>query len=154
MVMLDNEVTKTWRSYIGSLLLMVGAIGLFPCVNICVFKLTQKLQEFSKNLHTKTLQLERERERGLGLLYQMLPPSVARKLMRNEVILPRLYGAVTLYFSDIVGFTTICSKRTPMEVIDMLNRIYKAFDNRLEKYDAFKVETIGNYNHSNNYNFV
>lgn len=48
-----------------------------------------------------------------------------------------------MFFSDIVGFTTIASKITPIQVSDMLDRLYLKFDALSEKHDVFKIETIG-----------
>ncbi|VDM55511.1 unnamed protein product [Angiostrongylus costaricensis] len=43
------------------------------------------------------------------------------------------------YLSDIVGFTTICSSSTPLEVVNMLNGIYTKFDDVISKNQAYKI---------------
>jgi Adenylate and Guanylate cyclase catalytic domain len=43
---------------------------------------------------------------------------VAERLTRGEGVEPVSYEAVTIYFSDIVGFTKMSAESTPFQVID------------------------------------
>ncbi|KAI5645631.1 adenylate and guanylate cyclase catalytic domain-containing protein [Phthorimaea operculella] len=89
--------------------------------------------------------LDEEMKRTDELLYQMIPKQVADRLRNGEnpIDTCEMFNSVSILFSDVVTFTEICSRITPMEVVSMLNAMYSIFDTLTERNRVYKVETIG-----------
>ncbi|CAJ1954887.1 unnamed protein product [Cylindrotheca closterium] len=97
---------------------------------------THALDKLSKDLKA-------EQKLSETLLYNMLPKNVADDLRQGKTVEPRYFGNVTLFFSDIEGFTTLCDQIQPWDVIDMMNQLYSVMDFLVDRFKLYKVETVG-----------
>ncbi|KAF5282152.1 hypothetical protein FQR65_LT02849 [Abscondita terminalis] len=97
-------------------------------------------QQKTKKLEDSMRKLDDEMKRTDELLYQMIPKQVADRLRTglSPIDTCEMFDTVSILFSDVVTFTQICSRITPMQVVSMLNAMYSAFDTLTERNSVYK----------------
>jgi class 3 adenylate cyclase len=87
--------------------------------------------------------IAREREISDQLLENILPAEIAKRMKAGEVNIVDGYDSVAILFADIAGFTKYSEKRTPEELVRVLDQIFSLFDGLARKNGLEKIKTIG-----------
>ena len=87
--------------------------------------------------------LEQERATSERLLLNVLPKPIADRLRSDRQLIVDRFPAVTVLFADIVDFTELSMRVSPVELIGWLNDIFSTFDEMARAYGLEKIKTIG-----------
>lgn len=105
--------------------------------------LRRRMDKLKSSIEDANAAVIKERKKNVSLLHLIFPAEIAENLWDGSTVDAKTYANVTLLFSDIVGFTSVCSTASPFQVINMLESLYKVFDEFCGYFDVYKVETIG-----------
>lgn len=146
---LDQEALKLSEEQARSrnLFLLIGGLAL---VLLVIFVILLQLRSKNRRIHRQNeviLENQRiisiEKEKSEALLLNILPSTVAAELKEKGSSTPRHYDAVTVLFTDFVGFTMISERMTPTELIATLDKVFLEFDLICERHGLSRIKTIG-----------
>jgi class 3 adenylate cyclase len=84
-----------------------------------------------------------EHARSERLLLNILPRAIAERLKGDERNIADGFPEVTILFADLVGFTELSQRTSPAALVELLNRIFFAFDALSDRHALEKIKTIG-----------
>lgn len=118
---------------------------LFDMVWICVMStlVVYLYERLSKAEFQTRRKLRQEQQRSEQLLLNILPPSIAERLLKQQQTIADSFAEVTVLFADIVGFTQLSTQMSAPEVVNLLNQVFSRFDELAEQYGLEKIKTIG-----------
>ncbi|MEB3283376.1 MAG: adenylate/guanylate cyclase domain-containing protein [Lyngbya sp.] len=88
--------------------------------------------------------LRLEREKSEQLLLNIFPKKIVEKLKQEKQgLIAEKYDEVSILFADLVNFTALSERLTPIQLVKLLNEIFSTFDQLAEGLDLEKIKTIG-----------
>ncbi|GFV59910.1 guanylate cyclase 32E [Trichonephila clavipes] len=110
------------------------------------------MEKYANNLEAlvdeRTDQLNEEKKKTDALLYEMLPKYVADQLKRGHKVEAESFDNVTIYFSDIVGFTKMAAECSPLEVLTRVDSCcFKSKFYRKDLIDELKIFRMSSRHH-------
>ena len=93
------------------------------------------------SVENKSVDMQKQKRKQDVLIYKLLPKDIVTKLASGEVTAEN-FASSTLFFSSVVDFANVTKACTAMDVINFLNDLYNTMDQRMDRHDVYKVETI------------
>ena len=127
--------------YSLAVILFVNTAGL---VSVFFFELNARTEFMqSRTIEEQTRQLGEEKKRSEALLRNILPETVATRLLSGERTIADYFENVSVLFADIEGFTSLSRRLKAQELVQLLNKIFSHFDSLAEVLGLEKIKTIG-----------
>lgn len=87
--------------------------------------------------------LRDEQQKSENLLLNLLPREIAAILKDEQRTIADHFEEASILFADVVNFTPLSVRMTPIELVELLNEVFSHFDAIVERYGLEKIKTIG-----------
>lgn len=104
---------------------------------------TEKIEQQKARLEEQTKELAQEKEKSERLLNNILPKETASQLKKDGRSAARDFNMVSIMFTDFVGFTKISENMKAKDLVTVLDKHFRKFDEIIVKNDLEKIKTIG-----------
>ena len=108
-----------------------------------ILRQNTKLEEMHSQLSVASQRLGESLQKTQDLLYRVFPRQIADELANAGQSQPRHFDAVTVLFTDFVGFTRVAETMAPQQLIDGLEEYFRRFDALTATCHMEKLKTIG-----------
>jgi class 3 adenylate cyclase len=103
-----------------------------------------RLERFTRQLFLRERQLDEERNRSDGLLFNMLPGAIVEQLKASSGgRIAQNLDQVSVFFADAVGSTEEAARSSPEAFADALDALFRHFDEIADRHGLEKIKTIG-----------
>jgi adenylate cyclase len=131
------------REILGVLVVLSRATKAYnPELRHTIAVISSQLGQFIQRKQAETA-LNRQQAKTKALLLNILPEQIADRLQSNPGTIAEHFAEATVLFADLVGFTEIASAFSPLQLVNLLNQIFSAFDRLSQRYGLEKIKTIG-----------
>lgn len=126
---------------------VVGITLIFSTVFFSLKRYFAQLEDQNAHLddlvRDRTRQLDAERQRSENLLLNVLPGSIAERLKDDCPNPVDDIARASVLFADIAGFTALSKSIAAGDLVAILNDLFSAFDELVERHGLEKIKTIG-----------
>ncbi len=83
------------------------------------------------------------RQKSDRLLLNILPQKIAERLKQAQGSVAEQFDESTIMFADLVEFTPLSARMSPIDLVNLLNQVFSVFDKLTDRYQLEKIKTIG-----------
>ncbi|MBK9247769.1 MAG: tetratricopeptide repeat protein [Ignavibacteria bacterium] len=99
----------------------------------------RKLEEVERDRQIRIVRFQEQEK----ILHNILPAHIAERMVAGEKTIADSFEEVTVFFSDIVGFTALSQQVSAEKLVGLLNSIFSQFDQLARKHGLEKIKTMG-----------